>query len=267
MTTTMLSARLRSMTPMAACLLTLLLVLPGRAAGADCVLNVGWTPYGLYTFAGEDGQAQGIDADLFAAVATEIGCRANFRQLPWARILLELQSGTLDATSSASRTTERDAFALFSQPYRLAETAIYVRRNEVPRFPLQSLTDVPKARMRLGYVVGYYYGPTFPALQQDPTFAASTDGAADYEININKLLRNRIDGFLVDDTGVMIGWAKKLGVADQMERHPLRLASDELHLMLSRRTVSFEQLAKIDGALQRMRADGRMQAIFDRYLK
>jgi polar amino acid transport system substrate-binding protein len=250
-----------------AILLALLLTVLAASVRAGCDLRVGWTPYGLYTFADEHGGARGIDADLIAALAEEIDCGVRFRQLPWARILLELQNGTLDVTSSASRTVERDAFALFSQPYRLAETAIYVRRGEASRFPLQSLVDVPESGMRLGYVVGYHYGPTFGALLEDPEFATSTDGAADYEVNINKLLHNRIDGFLVDDVGVMIGWAKKLGVTDQVDRLPLPLASDQLHIMFSRRTVSLDQVAAIDVALQQMRADGRLQAIFDRYLK
>ncbi len=239
----------------------------GEHAQGECVLRVGWTPYGLYTFADEEGRARGIDADLISMIAGEIGCSARFRELPWARILLELDSGTLDATSSASRTLERDAFALFSQPYREAETAIFVRRGDAQRFALHSLADIPQSGMRLGYVVGYHYGPTFAALMQDPAFAASTDGAADYAVNINKLLHDRIDGFLVDDVGVMIGWAKQLGAVGQVERHPLRVASDQLHFMFSRRTISLEQLADIDAALQRMRADGRLQATFDRYLK
>jgi polar amino acid transport system substrate-binding protein len=245
--------------------LALALVAALGARAAECTLRVGWTPYAIYTFKAEDGRTRGIDADLIAALARDVGCEAQFREIPWARILLELENGSLDVTSSASRTPERERFALFSTSYRLAEMAIYVRRSDVQRFPLGSLADLPKSRMRLGYVVGYYYGPEFESLIKDPAFARHTDGAAGYEVNITKLLHDRIDGLLVDDVGVMLGWAKKLGVQEQVERHPLPIASDALHFMFSRAAVKPETVAAIDAALARMQADGRLQAIVAEY--
>lgn len=236
------------------------------APAASCILRVGWTPYAIYTFAAPDGRASGIDAELIGTLAREIGCTASFRELPWARILLELEKGDLDVTSSASRTAERERFALFSDAYRTAEMAIYVRQGDAALFPLQRLADLPQTRMRLGYVVGYYYGPEFADLSRQPAFSARLDGASDYEVNINKLLHDRIDGFLVDDVGVMLGWAKKLGVADRVERLPTPIASDELHFMFSRASMSPATVAAINEELARMRADGRLQAIFSRYL-
>lgn len=237
---------------------------PGSVDG--CTLRVGWTPYAIYTFSGDDGSVQGIDADLIAMLAEDIGCATQFRQLPWARILLELQNGTLDVTTSASRSADRERFALFSAPYRLAEIAIYVRQGEAARYPLATLADVAGARMRLGYVVGYYYGREFEALMQDPGFRAHTDGAGGYEVNITKLLHNRIDGLIVDDVGVMIGWAKKLNAQALVERHPLAMPGDDLHFMFSKASVPPATRDAINRALDRARADGRLQAILDRYL-
>ena len=106
------------------------MTLLGASAGAKaCVLRVGWEPYGVYTFRDADGQATGIDIEMMRTVAKEVGCRTHFTERPWARILLEIEQGELEVTTSASRNREREAFAHFSRPYREAEVALFVRRG------------------------------------------------------------------------------------------------------------------------------------------
>lgn len=246
-------------------LLALPWMTPAAGASPGCLLKVGWTPYSIYTFANDRGEVKGIDADLIATAAHAAGCRVEFRQSPWARILVEIREGTLDATSSASWTAERNTFAMFSVPYREAEVAIFVRGGEARKYPLTSLSDIPTTRFRLGTVTGYHYGDEFQVLMKDPRFAAQVDSAANYEVNINKLLHDRIDGVIVDDVGVMLGEARKLGVSDRIERLPLRIASEQLHFMFSRKSVDPAVVAAIDAALAKMRQEGRLQAIVDRY--
>jgi polar amino acid transport system substrate-binding protein len=91
--------------------------------------------------------------------------------------------------------------------------------------------------------------------------------APTYAINIQKLLVRRIDGFIVDDVGVMGSEAAALGVLDQVERYPLAIASQDLYFMFSRASVDPVLIAAIDRSLAAMKADGRLQAIADRVLK
>lgn len=245
----------------------MVLALPGVNAEAACTIRMGWEPYALYTFADKNGNLTGIDIDLIKAVAKEVGCEVTFRQVPWARMLLELENGVIDATSSTSRTPERDLFAYFSEPYRQAEMAIFVRRGEAENHPLADLSSIPGAGFKLGGIAGYYYGPEFAELMKDPNFAAQVDGAADYETNIRKLLHGRIDGLLVDDVGVALGEAKALGVGDQIERHPVRVAGDDLHFMFSRKTIDPATFEAINASLAKMIADGRVEEIIARYLE
>lgn len=239
--------------------------LSGVNAEAGCTIRMGWEPYALYTFADKDGNLTGIDIDLIEAVAKDVGCEITFRQLPWARMLLELENGVIDATSSTSRTSERDLFAYFSEPYRQAEMAVIVRRGEAENHPLADLLSIPDAGFKLGVIAGYYYGPEFARLMKDPKFAARVDGAADYGTNIRKLLHGRIDGLLVDDVGVALGEAKALGVGEQIERHPVRVAGDDLHFMFSRKTIDPATFEAINAGLATMIADGRLDEIKARY--
>jgi polar amino acid transport system substrate-binding protein len=186
-------------------------------------------------------------------------------ELPWARILKEVEQGTLDVATSASWTEERAGWGRFSEPYREAEVAIYVRRGETGRYDLQSLADVPAQEMRLGVIVDYYYGDTVAAAVSMPEVVAWIDGAPDYPTNIRKLVNGRIDGFLAEDVAVMDTELKRMGMSDRVERYPLRIQGEKLHFMLSRETIAPEFVARVDATLAEMRADGRLAAITAKY--
>ena len=64
-----------------------------------------------------------------------------------------------------------------------------------------------------------------------------------------------------------MGEAKALGVEDQIERHPVRVAGDDLHFMLSRKSMDPETFAAINAGLARMIADGRVDQIKARYVQ
>jgi polar amino acid transport system substrate-binding protein len=245
-----------------------LLTLPlGTEAAAPCELSVGWEPYAPYTYADDDGEVTGADIDMIEAIAAEIGCSVELVKLPWARILREVENGTLDVSTSTSWTQDRSEWAWFSEPYRETEVAIYVRRGESSRFDVKNLADVPDQRLRLGVIVDYFYGKEFAELASDPDYAAWIDGAPDYATNIRKLINGRIDGLLVEDVGVMHAELERLDAIDLVERYPLRIPGQKLHFMFSRRTVDPPIVEQVDAAVARMRADGRLDAIMAKYLQ
>lgn len=235
-------------------------------ADAACRLRVGWEPYAIYTYADETGKVSGADIDLMRAIGRDLGCEIIFKQAPWTRVLLEVENGTIDVSTSTSRTPERDKYARFSNSYRTTEMAIYVRRGEVGIYGLDNLGAVAKTGFRLGVIAGYHYGPEFASLMRDPAFAGFIDEAVDYQTNIRKLMHGRIDGYLVEDVGVMLAEARTLGVLDQIERYPLAIPGEELHLMFSRKTVGPETVKAINASLERIMADGRLSKFVDRHM-
>jgi len=241
-------------------------VATGHGAAA-CTLTVGWEPYVPYQFAGENGAATGADIELMRAVAKAIKCPAVFREMPWARQLSQLKNGTLDVAMSASRTPERESYALFSKPYRQSEMAIFVRDGTASQYPLSGLSDIPRIDFQLGVIFGYYYGDEFETLKHDPGFASHVDAAADYPTNIRKLLHERIDGLLVDDLAVMLAAVSDLGVAARVERHPLHIPGDDFHLMFSRQSVDPQLIAAVNRTLEEMKSDGSIEAILKKFVQ
>jgi polar amino acid transport system substrate-binding protein len=208
----------------------------------------------------------GIDVDLLNAIAEAIGCTVGFTQMPWARIIREVETGTLDIATSTSWTPERAEWGLLSAPYRETEIAIYVRGEDEGRFDLGGLVDVPAQELKLGVIVDYFYGDELERLTEDPAYAMWIDGAPDYATNIRKLLNGRIDGVLAEDVGVMQTELQRLGAADSVVRHPLPLPGEELHFLFSRATVDPALVAQVDAAITRLKADARLDAIVARYL-
>jgi polar amino acid transport system substrate-binding protein len=239
---------------------------PACTADSACKLHVGWEPYAPYTFADKRGEVTGADIELIRTLAGEVGCALEFAELPWARILREIELGTLDVSTSTSWTVERTAWAWFSEPYRETEMAIYVRRDEVERFELKSLADIAPQRFRLGVITDYYYGDEYRSLAEDPRYAPWIDGATDYATSIRKLTSGRIDGYLVEDVQVMEAELARLGLTDSVARYPLPIKGEQLRFMFSRKTVDQEIVAAINAALERMRADGRLADITSKYL-
>lgn len=248
-------------------LLLLLLASPPSVAAADCTLRVGWEPYAPYTMVRADGSMTGADMDVIAALAGEVGCTLTFRELPWTRILLELEKGAIDLASSVSRTPEREAWGMFSIPYRVAEVAVFVRRGEAARHAFTRLEAIADLPFTLGIIQDYHYSVEFERMMQDPRFAARVETAANYPVNIQKLLFGRVDGVLADDVGVMLGEARTLGAEARIERLPFTVAAEPLHLLFSKATVPAERVRHVNDVIARMHADGRLRRLIEPYLR
>lgn len=235
------------------------------AGAAACTLRIGWEPYAVFTFSGPDGKPAGVDIELMKEIARESGCTLEFRQLPWARILLELESGRIDVTTSVKYIPERDAFALFSIPYRTGELALFTRRGESQRLAINELRDIAETGTRLTVINAYSYGTELDGVLAQPEVAALTERAPDYATAIRMLVNNRTDAFLVEDVDVMLAEAEALGLAQAVERHPLYIPGSDYHVMFSRVSVPPDLLSAADRTIDRLRRSGRLKALLESY--
>lgn len=248
--------------------LALLTIISVNASAAEpCSLAVGWSSYGNYIFVNQAGEVDGVDIELMKVLAGEIGCEVTFRELPWARHLLEMKAGRIDVATSVRRSPERETFGWFSNPYRENQMALYVRRGETADYALTDLTEIAEIGFKLGIVDDYYYGPLFTSLMEGPEFARKVERIVDYETLVRMLVHGRIDGILAEDVEVLISEAKARGLYDQIEAYPLAIPGDTFHLMFSKQSVDPNIVAAINAVLAQIKADGRLQQIFHKYLK
>ncbi|MDG9924624.1 MULTISPECIES: transporter substrate-binding domain-containing protein [unclassified Pseudomonas] len=243
-----------------ALLLILILLLSSTATAEDspCRLKVGWEEW-FPLIHQHDGQLTGSEYQLLLQLANGAGCSLEFIEVPWARALQLLKRGQLDMLYGASRTAEREAYAQFSQTYRLEQMVLVVR---VPEGSQQQDTGElslvawlaehrPGGQPHmLGLIRGFYYGDALEPIVRDPaTREQRLEVRWDQQLH-QMLILGRIDGYLVEASVARAQQAvggQPMRVFNVSE-HP----EEPMHLMFSRE-VPRAVVERFDNAIRLQR--------------
>lgn len=237
--------------------------LPVRQANA-CSLSLGWEVFEPFQL--QDGDsAGGLDVTLFQEAAKEVGCSVTTQQVPWRRLLGDLEKGRTDAAMGATATPERETFAWFSEPYRDDEFVLFLRKGEAAKLGPKGIGAIADAGLRLGVVGGYEYGAAYDAAAENPAFAELVDAAPDTRLNLRKLLINRIDAF-IENRFVGLAVLRQENAVGKVDIHPTPVSTDPVVFMFSKASVSEDVVKRFNAALAAMKADGRFDAIAAQYL-
>ncbi len=247
--------------PLAAALLALPLM---AGAAQACSLTVGYEPWEPYQFKNAKGEVVGIDIELVTVYAKDAGCAVTFMELPWARQLKDIEDGRLSIAMAASRTPEREAFGLFSAPYRDEEFRLFVRTGEGANASGASVKDVIGKMAKVAITRGYYAGDEVEALMGDASFKERFHEVANEDTSFKMLLAGRVDAVLTDRFVGFAG-ARLAGGGDRVQLHPLSVRKSPVHLLFSRKGVTPDVVQRIDAAIVKAKADGRAAAILAKY--
>lgn len=228
-------------------------------------LLVGWSSWHPFSFRDEQQQLQGLDIDLLEAIFNRAGFHANYSEMPWARVLRELEFGTIQLTMSANQTAERDLYARFTLPYRNEETVLLIRRQDKGRW--QEITQLSDLLSRPDFTIGllrdFDYGTDFRTFMQSPQMRQRLLVRLKMEPLIKLLLAGRIQGVVMDPMGL-----QQLNLAglplDQLTTL-LDIQQTPVHLMLSRRTTTPQQLQRLDEAIRALLQSPEYGQILARY--
>ncbi|MGY4042565.1 substrate-binding periplasmic protein [Aeromonas hydrophila] len=235
------------------------------SAWAQESLLVGWSSWHPFSFRDEQQQLQGLDIDLLEAIFNRAGFHANYSEMPWARVLRELEFGTIQLTMSANQTAERDLYARFTLPYRNEETVLLIRRQDKVRW--QEITQLSDLLSRPDFTIGllrdFDYGTDFRTFMQSPQMQQRLLVRLKMEPLIKLLLAGRIQGVVMDPMGL-----QQLNLAglplDQLTTL-LDIQQTPVHLMLSRRTTTLQQLQRLDEAIRTLLQSPEYGQILARY--
>lgn len=226
---------------------------------------MGWSSWHPFSFRDEQQQLQGLDIDLLEAIFNRAGFHANYSEMPWARVLRELEFGTIQLTMSANQTAERDLYARFTLPYRNEETVLLIRRQDKGRW--QEITQLSDLLSRPDFTIGllrdFDYGTDFRTFIQSPQMQQRLLVRLKMEPLIKLLLAGRIQGVVMDPMGL-----QQLNLAglplDQLTTL-LDIQQTPVHLMLSRRTTTLQQLQRLDEAIRVLQQSPEYGQILARY--
>lgn len=197
---------------------------------------------------------RGYEPEAAELICAEAGLAVEWVAMPWSDLIPAVRAGTVDAVWCGQGVIpERAALVDFTRPYAAFRDAIVLRADRwVP-------TPEALAGSRLAVIAGsanLAYVRTFPGVEV-LEFGATDDVLADM---IASARRGETDGF-VDDDVVMIPFAK----ADPAFR--LGFVGDEPHPWAAGVAPGNEALReRLDRAIDRVVADGRLAAVWTRWI-
>ena len=239
---------------------------PAPEPTADaCVLTMGWDPWEPYHYLDPAGEERGLDVELVRAIAAGAGCEIRFERDNFANLLGRVAAGEIDLISGATQTSERDVYALFSEPYRQEVFVLFTRVVDAERFVGASLRDKLGTGMRIGVTDAYLYGDDVEALRDEPELGDLFVSAEIGETNATRLVNDEIDGFL-EDRFVAAAMLRRRGLEEAVAGD-LVVNSSDVRLMFSRESVSADLVERFNESMARLRAAGEFDAIQSRYLR
>ncbi len=249
------------------CLLSLagaLLLLLGEPAGAASPappLVFAFSELAPWKTKSADGnEFGGAYTEIVRELARRLGRDLRIVDCPHARCMLMLRVGEADLTIGIQQSPERDEYLAFLRtPYRksASDRVFYVRRGEAKR--IRRYEDLRE--LHIGIKQGSEY---FDRFDDDTTLHKEI--ALSNSVNLRKLVLQRLDAVVMpEDQGAALmnepELRGKVEVAVYRERDPTPRS-----IAVSRKSAAaIELLPQLEAAMQAMRRDGTLAAIYDRH--
>lgn len=243
----------------------LVLGLLGAAAqAADCgPYRVGLKSYPLVyeRDPNREGEYRGLDKDFFDQLSARSGCRFELELESQPRIWSRLRGGSLDITSWALPTTERQAWVRFIPLARSSPVALTWRSQAAA----EEADFLARPGLRAVVVRDTSYGPSYDALLQGLRAQGRVSEVGDLDAALRVFMAGRVS-LLISYPWVLAGALRERGdelmMSDWHPQEPGVLSG----LALSRRTVSAADQRRLLDALQAMQRDGSLERLLRQHL-
>lgn len=144
-----------------------------------------WAPYGS-----EKIQGNGFACEIIKEAFKRSGYDAEFVFQPWARAMKDAEDGKYDGLFNAYLNEERGQKFHPSDPY--ADSVLLIcSRSDFPKTSYASVKEL--SEYKIGLVKGYANSPEI-----DNADYLTKDFAYDDQMNLSKLLNNRVDLIVID---------------------------------------------------------------------
>jgi polar amino acid transport system substrate-binding protein len=230
------------------------------AEGPSCIrpMTLGLHDHGLL-YSAETGE--GIDKDIADELARRSGCKINMSLMPRARIWQLIESGALDFSLSGITNEERDRFAGFA--WYFSNKYYLLVRKDVGITRLSEFESNPK--LQLGAIRSFRYSKNanvlVDKLDEQHRITYATTLAPLYKI----LGNNQIQGMIIepfDYPALEVKTINNLATIWEFEDEPVKHG-----LIMSKKALSLVEQEKWRALMNRMRADGTVLRIFEKYFK
>jgi polar amino acid transport system substrate-binding protein len=228
---------------------------------AETVLRLVNALYPPFVLPAGDPMGEGMDIELArAALAVALPkARIEVELMPWRRVLMLLENGQADLTTTISLSGDRRRFLMFSEGYRDEVRYHFYTRAESP-VRVTQLSDLKP--LSLGVSAGFFYPSAIKEATERPLVEAK-----DIETAVRMLNAGRSDVIVLNHLAG--AWQiRKLGLEASLVRQPFHYSSGSpTHMAVSRGRPDAAALLKaLDRGLRQCHLDGTQARIEKRYL-
>ncbi|WP_282608061.1 ABC transporter substrate-binding protein [Pelagibius sp. Alg239-R121] len=217
-----------------------------------------WPPYtpNAYGIAEE-----GLSLELMEAIFSQLNLEVEVELVPQRRMLQYMRLGTKDAVTVITKSPERLRYLEYTDPIISTDRGlIYYLSDRKEPFEWRRYRDLQG--LRIGAVSGHNYGVEFNQAVEE--FDLDMVEVGRVVQNFDMLLAGRIDIFLAAESTAneFLSNTKYNGKITSAKK-PTREIS--FHIAFSKKSRAKVLIPRVNGVIQKMRADGSLQAIVDKY--
>ncbi|MFL1517591.1 cystine ABC transporter substrate-binding protein [Pseudomonas prosekii] len=219
------------------------------------VINVGLEgTYPPFSFVDADGKLAGFEVEFSEALAKELGVKVKLQPTKWEGILAALESKRLDAViNQVTISEERKKKYDFSEPYTVSGIQALVLTKKAADLNIKSAADLG------GKKVGVGLGTNYEEWVKKNVPTADVRTYEDDPTKFQDLRVGRIDAILIDRLAAL-EYAKK---AKDTTAAGEAFSRQEAGVAL--RKGEPELLAAINKAIDKLRADGTLSKLSEKY--
>lgn len=241
-------------------------LLAGLAIGfpshAECLKTMAWSDDYPYSFRALpiDSQPSGIEIKTAQAALLQLNCTIAFAEMPFARAIKELENGEVDIISGAFATDNRRIFAHYSSVEFQSPNVLFLRTEDIAKFPLTGLSDISKYQLRLGGQLGVTYSSEYSRLKSDPDFSNLLNLTSNRKALWKMLELNRIDA-VIADLGTGNAEIKHMGLQNRISASQLVVSTQPAFYIFSKKTTDIQFVHSFDKALELLEENGTLKEI------
>lgn len=225
-------------------------------------ITVGWEIWYPYQYQDNNNQLIGLDVCILNAIAEKISVNLAYIELPWKRHLMYLKKGKVNIAMGSSKNREREEYAYFTEPYRVEEIRLFVMKGKEKEMDQVTLADVIDGNYILGVERGYFYGDEYTYLSTRPNFKYHFNEVTDLSQNVKMLLKGHIDGLLADPIA-MNTYIEMFNLQGKFYQHSLYIYQTEIYFMLSKSSMSLEDVTQFNHAISELKNSGEINKIIN----
>jgi len=219
-----------------------------------------WPPYIQTT---NENDVTGADFDILKEVLAQMNCEFATRNIPISRLLKELEQGTIDIASGASRTAARERLFYYSIPYRLEVVKLLY---EEANADLGQYNDVQQI-LAAGYLIvlnkNAWYGKELAAIKasklKEKLVHVEKQGT-----RLKLFIKRRVEGFITDELISCMTLTSQQ--RNKYKFHPLIINQDAVYFIFSKKTLTPNFIVEFNRQLQRLKSSKKLYNIYRKHI-